>query len=78
MAALSSKCLVLACEAEEGSEDSSDQNANANGTANGIASKILCHYFGSSDLNKEWSLEMPNQEEIMAVTCGEDWVSLSP
>lgn len=69
MAALSNKCLILACEADDEGEGPEDDNTN------NIASKILCHYFGSSDLNKEWSLEMPNEEEIMAITCGDGWVS---
>ena len=69
MAALSDKCLILACEGDdEGESMDDDDTTNA-------ASKFLCHYFGSSDINKEWSLEMPNQEEIMAITCGDGWVS---
>ena len=69
MAALSNKCLILACEAN-------DDNVSGIGDhTDNITSKVLCHYFGSSDLNKEWSLEMPNREEIMAITCGDGWVS---
>ena len=70
MAALSNKCLILACDAEDDGGSADDEISNN-------SSKLLCHYFGSSDVNKEWSLEMPNKEEIMAVACGEGWVSLS-
>ena len=60
MADLSREALVLANEASEDGQ---------------TASKLLCHYFGSSDVNKEWSMEMPKDEEIMAVCCGDGWVS---
>ena len=70
MAALSSKCLILASAGDE--EDySDDENTNL------TSSKLLCHYFGSSDVNKEWSLDMPKKEEIMAVACGDDWLAVA-
>jgi hypothetical protein len=36
----------------------------------------MCHYFGSSDLNKEWSIDMPKDEGIMAICCGHGWVKI--
>ena len=66
MAALTDKCLVLASDADE--ENADDENSDS------AKSKLLCHYFGSSDISKEWSLEMPNEEEIMAIACGDGWV----
>ena len=71
MAALSDKCLVLAREADADEDSESNDDENTNHTS----SKVLCHYFGSSDVSKEWGLAMPNQEEIMAVACGDGWVS---
>jgi hypothetical protein len=34
----------------------------------------MCHYFGSSDMNKEWSIDMAKDEEILAIACGTGWV----
>ena len=59
MADLSGEALVLASEAD-------DDEVN---------SKLMCHYFGSSDVNKEWTVEMPQGEEVMAVCAGQGWVS---
>ena len=69
MAALTDKCLALACDADD-SESADEENSDTQ------KSKLLCHYFGSSDISKEWSIEMPNHEEIMAVACGDGWVSM--
>ena len=69
MAALTDKCLALACDADD-SESADEENSDTQ------KSKLLCHYFGSSDINKEWSIEMPNHEEIMAVACGDGWVRI--
>ena len=70
MAALTDRCLVLACDADD-VDSADDENSDSS------KSKLLCHYFGSSDISKEWSLEMPNQEEIMAVACGEGWIAVA-
>ena len=40
----------------------------------GAPSKLMCHYFRSSDMNKEWSIEMAKDEEILAIACGQGWV----
>ncbi|XP_059096826.1 WD repeat and HMG-box DNA-binding protein 1-like [Tigriopus californicus] len=59
MADLSTEILVLACEASE--DDLTP-------------SRLVCRLFGSSDLTKEWSVELPGKEEILAVCCGQGWV----
>lgn len=62
MADLSQEILVLACEASE--EDLTP-------------SRLVCRLFGSSDLTKEWSVELPGKEEILAVCCGQGWVGVA-
>lgn len=59
MAALSEEALLLACPRE--SDDSS--------------SKLVCLHFGTWDANKEWSLEMPDEESIQAIGLGSGWVA---
>ena len=61
MAALTDTLLVLASEA-------SDEAG---------ASKLFVNYFGSSDLTKEWSLDMPEEEEVVAVAAGAGWVAVA-
>ena len=65
MADLSKETLVLACEAIDGGD----------GDGETTPSKLLCHYFASSDVNREWTVQMPSDEEIMAICCGDGWVS---
>ena len=67
MADLSTEALVLASEASD------EYEAEEGG--GGANSRLMCHYLGSSDVNKEWSVDMPTGEEIMAVCCGQGWVS---
>ncbi|OWF52969.1 WD repeat and HMG-box DNA-binding protein 1-like isoform X2 [Mizuhopecten yessoensis] len=43
----------------------------------GNPSKLTCMHFGSWDSCKEWTTTMPDGEEIMAVTLGEDWVAVA-
>ncbi len=64
MADLSKEAVVLASEADE-----------AEGAA--VSSKLMVHHFGSSDLNKDWTVDMPDKEDILAVCCGTGWVWLT-
>lgn len=64
MADLSNEAVVLASEADEA------EGSN-------VASKLTCHHFGASGLNKEWSIDMPENEDIMAVACGFGWVAVA-
>ena len=36
---------------------------------------MTCHNFGASGLYKEWSVDMPDKEDVMAICCGIGWVS---
>lgn len=40
-------------------------------------SKLTCLHFGSWDSCKEWSIQMPDGEDIQAVTIGEDWIAVA-
>lgn len=40
-------------------------------------SKLTCLHFGSWDSCKEWSIQMPDSEDIQAVTIGEDWIAVA-
>lgn len=62
MADLSTEAVLMASEADE-----------AEGAT--VPSKLTCHYFGASGMNREWSLDMPEKEEIMAICCGIGWVA---
>ena len=62
MADLSVEAVLLATEADE-----------ADGTT--VPSKLTCHNFAGSGLSKEWSIDMPDKEDIMAICCGIGWVS---
>ena len=62
MADLSIEAVLMASEADE-----------AEGAT--VPSKLTCHNFGASGLYKEWSIEMPDKEDIMAICCGIGWVS---
>ncbi|XP_053408161.1 WD repeat and HMG-box DNA-binding protein 1-like isoform X2 [Mercenaria mercenaria] len=39
------------------------------------SSKLTCMHFSSWDNNKEWSISMPDDEEIQCVTLGEGWLA---
>ena len=41
-----------------------------------VPAKLTCHYFATSALVKEWSIDMPEKEGIMAVCCGIGWVRI--
>lgn len=43
--------------------------------SDGDESKLTCHHFGSSGLNKEWSIDMPEKEEILCICAGQNWVA---
>jgi chromosome transmission fidelity protein 4 len=60
MADLSNDTLVLACEANE------DEMT---------PSRLVCHNLMASDRSKEWSVDMPGKEEILAVCCGQGWLA---
>ncbi|KAF2974133.1 hypothetical protein EK904_004818 [Melospiza melodia maxima] len=40
-----------------------------------LASKLHCIHFGSWDANKEWTVDMPKDEEIEAVCLGQGWAA---
>ncbi|KAK3093566.1 hypothetical protein FSP39_017398 [Pinctada imbricata] len=40
-------------------------------------SKLMCMHFGSWDTTKEWNVSMPDEEEIQALTMGEDWIAVA-
>ncbi|KAL3873463.1 hypothetical protein ACJMK2_036576 [Sinanodonta woodiana] len=40
-------------------------------------SKLMCMHFGSWDSNKEWTVSMPDEEEIQAIVLGESWVAVA-
>lgn len=40
-------------------------------------SKLVVNYFGSSDLTREWSLDMPEGEDIACLTVGDGWVAVA-
>ena len=62
MADLSVEAVLLATEADE-----------AEGAT--VPSKLTCHNLTASGLSKEWSIDMPDKEDIMAICCGIGWVS---
>jgi chromosome transmission fidelity protein 4 len=62
MADLSSTCLALACEAIE------DELK---------PSRLVVHHFSVADAAREWTLEMPEGEEIMAIACSREWVAVA-
>ncbi|KFM61807.1 WD repeat and HMG-box DNA-binding protein 1, partial [Stegodyphus mimosarum] len=39
------------------------------------SSKLECMHFGSWDSNKDWTLEMPKNEEIEAIAVSDDWAA---
>lgn len=38
-------------------------------------SKLHCIHFGSWDANKEWTVDMPKDEEIEAICLGQGWAA---
>ncbi|KAL4237943.1 WD repeat and HMG-box DNA binding-domain containing protein 1 [Mactra antiquata] len=42
-----------------------------------MPSKLTCMHFSSWDNNKEWSINMPDDEDIQCVTIGEGWVAVA-
>ncbi|XP_068874707.1 WD repeat and HMG-box DNA-binding protein 1 [Aphelocoma coerulescens] len=40
-----------------------------------LASKLHCIHFGSWDANKEWTVDMPKDEEIEAICLGQGWAA---
>jgi len=62
MADLSVEAVLMASEADE-----------VDGAA--VPSKLTCHNFGASGLYKEWSVDMPDKEDVMAICCGIGWVA---
>ncbi|CAG5121904.1 unnamed protein product [Candidula unifasciata] len=40
-------------------------------------SKLLCMHFGSWDSHKEWSYDMPEGEDIQAITVAETWAAVA-
>lgn len=62
MAALSDEALLLACPRDVDGSSSS---------------KLVCVHFGTWDSNKEWSFEMPEGENIEAITLGSGWAAVA-
>ncbi|XP_041903782.1 WD repeat and HMG-box DNA-binding protein 1 [Corvus kubaryi] len=44
-------------------------------TTEELASKLHCIHFGSWDANKEWTVDMPKDEEIEAICLGQGWAA---
>lgn len=42
-----------------------------------LYSKLVCMHFSSWDSCKEWSVPLPEGEEIEAVTLGDGWVAVA-
>lgn len=42
-----------------------------------FCSKLTCMHFSSWDNNKEWSVNMPKEEEIHCVVLGEGWLAVA-
>ncbi|KAJ8308558.1 hypothetical protein KUTeg_013432 [Tegillarca granosa] len=40
-------------------------------------SKLTCMHFGSWDSSKEWTISLPDNEEIQAITIGEGWIAIA-
>uniref|UniRef100_A0A8B9PF57 WD repeat and HMG-box DNA-binding protein 1 n=1 Tax=Apteryx owenii TaxID=8824 RepID=A0A8B9PF57_APTOW len=40
-----------------------------------LASKLHCIHFGSWDANKEWTVDMPEDEDIEAICLGQGWAA---
>ncbi|XP_074400142.1 WD repeat and HMG-box DNA-binding protein 1 isoform X2 [Zonotrichia albicollis] len=40
-----------------------------------LASKLHCIHFGSWDANKEWTVDMPKDEDIEAICLGQGWAA---
>jgi hypothetical protein len=57
---------ILSSSVNQGNDDDGDSDV--------APSKLMCHYFGSSDMNKEWTIDMAKDEEILAIACGTGWV----
>ena len=37
----------------------------------------MVNYFGCSDLTREWSVDLPEEEDIVCVTAGDGWVAVA-
>lgn len=40
-----------------------------------LCSKLMCLHFSSSDNNKEWSVDMPHDEEVTGLAIGTGWLA---
>ncbi|KAL0969859.1 hypothetical protein UPYG_G00233310 [Umbra pygmaea] len=40
-----------------------------------LASKLQCHHFSSWDTNKEWMVDLPSGEDVLAVCLGQGWAA---
>merc|ERR1719431_2269569 len=41
-----------------------------------VGGKLMVNYFSSGDVNKEWSVVLEEEEEIMGVAVGDKWVAV--
>jgi len=41
-----------------------------------VGGKLMVNYFSSGDVNKEWSIVLEEEEEIMGVAVGDKWVAV--
>ncbi|CAH1793164.1 unnamed protein product [Owenia fusiformis] len=62
MADMSAEAVILACEADP------EEKTN---------SKLVCMHFGTWDNAKEWTVLMPDKENIQAITIGDNWVAVA-
>ncbi|XP_055956796.1 WD repeat and HMG-box DNA-binding protein 1 [Patella vulgata] len=56
---------------------SSEAVVLASHTYDDTPSKLTCMHFGSWDNAKEWSITMPDDEDIQAVTIGNGWLAVA-
>ena len=69
MAALSAEALLLASPATASSD--------AGGGGGGGGSRIVCVHLASWDGNKEWTTQLPDGEQAMAVALGAGWAAVA-
>ncbi|XP_013779027.1 WD repeat and HMG-box DNA-binding protein 1-like [Limulus polyphemus] len=56
---------------------SNDALMLACGREENVASKLVCMHFGTWDSSKDWTVEMPEEEEVVGVAVGEKWTAVT-
>ncbi|XP_076332121.1 chromosome transmission fidelity 4 [Tachypleus tridentatus] len=47
------------------------------GREENMTSKLVCMHFGTWDSIKDWTIEMPEEEEVVGVAVGEQWTAVT-